>query len=251
MADLERSLGLTRRKALRLLAGALGVVAGMSVSGGAAHAVGSPAIASATQAARALAALVRSDRYGRLVDALQGLGFRVSGHDAQPTLLQGDSILVTLRADGSSAARAAFIAGWVSGATYEVQAIFATHLERAGAAGTLTTFHARPDGGVASARRLVQISRRCPPGQVCTEAIPGDGGCAGCCGGWYQVSYARCSGCTQYNCVALQRSCCCCNNAAQCWYEQTGESCSYYCTSGCGGDCGNFHNTNLCGCGCG
>lgn len=245
-------LRLSRRAVLRLLRGVVGLAAGMSVftasdQGAVASSPGREA--SSDQTERAIRALQGSQGYRRLAEYLRSDDFEMLDATAQPVLVNAAGLSVTLSAKRNSDRRAAFIAGLVSPDTMQVLTVFATIFERQSPTlGQLSAIQLQTSGAITRDNRSVSITRSCPPNQICPDAVdPGGGGCAGCCGGWYQVYYARCSGCTQYNCVALQRRCCCCNNAATCWYESTGENCSVYCTVNCTDP--NACRSNAC-CGC-
>lgn len=244
-----RPVQLSRRGLLRLLRGVAGLAAGMSAfsaSGQDAAARSAGREASPDQTERAIRALKAAQSYAQLAQELRVDGFDLLDVTPQPVLIDTAGMFVTLSAKVNSDERAAFIAGLVAPATLQVLTIFATIFERRGdALGQLSILRIQASGAVTRDSRPVSISRSCPPNQICPDVVdPGGGGCVGCCSGWYQVSYARCYGFTQYNCVALQRRCCCCNNAATCWYEETGENCAFYCTAGCNpGDC----RVNVCG----
>lgn len=203
---------ISRRSALRMFKGALGLAAGMSLMSSAAPTAQASTTSAPDEATRrTVRAITAAPAFATLVAELRAAGFDFKAYSETGT----------------------FISGTATDAG-ELRVLFATTLIRTSAtAGTLTFITANTSAGVVREQKTVSIQWSCPPGQICTDAIDPGGGCDGCCSGWTQVGYYKCIGLSQYNCVALQRRCCCCDNATICWYEYTGEVCTLFCTVSC------------------
>lgn len=231
-----RPFATSRRRVLGLLGGLVGLAAGTAVTGRWGVGAASSQL-NEVDAQRAVSALLSSAQYGLLGSALVPHGFSTSAPTVQSVTTQDVGVVVTLVAGNVSDTRAAFVTALVTGAGYEIADAFATVFESSSGSGDLTTFSISGSGGLTRATEEVTIKRR-ESGEPGTQQAdyPG-GGCTSCCSGWRQISYYECSGCSLDRCYELEKQCCCCNNAANCWYEYTGRSCSQ--VTPCSGWCCN------------